>query len=219
VESFCSFGALEAVSFFKEVQSLLGGIMAEGNFPRKFQGFRNSYRSISNREDWFFNGWSFSYVNRLQFAADETKDFVFNPLACDCKTLLFNVIKFSANAGPILIDFFSDVTSADDGDDLLILNRLASSEIEPKSVFQLNPTVSDWGFNFSNDLSAGNFYEFKDNNSVTIGVKESGASDPAEDLPFEVLKSIKTGFRVKNENGAGTYVKIDMTFFEIPLTG
>ena len=62
------------------------------------------------QENLFILGLSFSWEDYLTYAAAEEKIFVFDPTACTCAQLIFNPLVFSANAGPITIDVYTEVS-------------------------------------------------------------------------------------------------------------
>jgi len=172
-------------------------------------GLAGQYVVGSIQENLFIGGNSFSYVDYLSFADSEVKTFVFDGTACTCEQIVFNTILFSATAGPVLIDFYAGTTADSDGTLLGVSNRRATSPIVNEGVLRLNPSNITLGTRFSGDMVPANAAQ-------GIGSSNQGAQS-SQGLPFEIDFSIKYAFTITNTNGAGVYVKIDATWFEVPL--
>jgi hypothetical protein len=183
-----------------------------GNAPKTsaFAGTAGQIITGTIQENLFINGFSFSYVDYLVYALAGTKTIVFDGSACECSQIVFNPILFSASAGPILIDFYANVTlnATPGGTILQASNRRATSPNVTDAILYLDPTIDDLGTRFSGDLVPSN-------ESAGVGTSNQGASS-SQGLPFEIDSSLLYAFTMENLDGADTYIKVDMTWFEIP---
>lgn len=183
-----------------------------GNAPRAaaFAGLANQLVTGTIQENLFVGGFSFSFTDRLVYAATGSKIITFDGRLCTCSQLVFNPVLFSANAGPILIDFYAGVTlnATPGGTTLVPSNRRATSSNLSDAVLLLDPSIDDMGARFSGDLVPAN-------ESAGVGTSNQGASS-SEGLPFEIDHSLVYAVEIENLDGADTYVKVDMTWFEIP---
>ena len=169
-------------------------------------GFTGAPITTNIQENLFIGGFSFSWEDYLTFSADEVKTFVFDGTACSCAQITFEPLTFSADSGPITIDFYAGVTANSDGTLLGASNRRATSSNVTDAEFRLNPTGVSLGTRFAGD--------FVPSTGTGVGNTSGSASNPA--LPFEIDKDLKYAFVVTNKNGADTTVQIKSTWFEIP---
>jgi hypothetical protein len=183
-----------------------------GNAPKAsaFAGLAGQIVTGTVQENLFIGGFSFSYTDRLLYAAAGAKIITFDGRLCTCGQIVFNPILFSSNSGPILIDFYAGVTlnATPGGATLEPSNRRATSDNVSDAVLLLDPTIDDMGTRFAGDLVPAN-------ESAGVGTSNQGAASSAG-LPFEIDHSLVYAIDIENLDGADTYVKVDMTWFEIP---
>jgi hypothetical protein len=185
-------------------------MIGNGGAPSAFAGLAGQVVTGTIQENLFIGGFSFSYTDRLVYAATGTKIITFDARLCTCTQLVFNPILFSSNAGPILIDFYAGVTlnATPGGTELDPSNRRATSGNVSDAVLLLDPTIDSMGTRFAGDLVPSN-------ESAGVGTSNQGAASSAG-LPFEIDHSLVYALEINNLDGADTYVKVDMTWFEIP---
>ena len=145
----------------------------------------------------------FSYEDYFTFDADETKTFVINPAAfAGTRITSLPVVAYST-AGPVLVNYYANTTSDEDGTLLEGSNRRMGFS-PPTLTIRLNPTISDLGTRFTGDIiPATGTAPATSNSSSNIGI-----------LPFEISKTYKTSFTIQNKNGADTYLQLKLGWFE-----
>jgi hypothetical protein len=185
-------------------------MIGNGGAPSAFAGTAGQVITGTIQENLFIGGFSFSFTDRLLYVATGIKRITFDARLCSCSQLVFNPIIFSANAGPILIDFYAGVTlnATPGGTELEPSNRRATSPNVSDAVLLLDPVIDNLGTRFAGDIVPAN-------ESTGVGTSNQGASSSAG-LPFEIDHSLVYAIEINNLDGADTYVKIDMTWFEIP---
>jgi hypothetical protein len=170
----------------------------------------NAPRTTTIQEELFSLGKSFSYEDYLLYGASETKTLVFNPLEFRPFTdfqnrLVINPFGFSASGGPILIQYYADTDSDEDGTLLGASNRDAQRATLPKSTLRLNPTINDIGTRFAGDLVP----------ATSVSPAAATGALNVGGLPFALSPYIKYAVRITNTDGADIYVQMKMTWFEI----
>ncbi len=156
------------------------------------------------QEELFVAGKAFSYEDYLLFGSSEVKNIIFDSSGFTGVNLTINPILFGAVSGPILIDFYTNTTFNEDGTILVASNRREGMPA-PKSILRLNPTGLTLGDRFSGDMVTAS--------GVGVGNANPGAN--LAGLPFEINPSKGHALAINNTDGAGVYVQIKMTWFEV----
>lgn len=178
-----------------------------GNFDilKPFRTNFGAIRTTNIQEDAFVNGKIFSYEDYKIFSSSEVVNFIFDPTAFDGVNLVVTPPSFSANAGPILVEYFIGATADNDGTLLGISNRRGMSTNVNKAILRLNPSNIGDGTRFSGRLIPATGLDPKTASGVV-----SGSS-----LPFELNFNVKYLIRITNINGDDTYVQTDFTWLEV----
>lgn len=175
------------------------------------KGITGSNMVTSIPEDFMARGKAFTYQDYLFYAADEIKNFIFDPTGYapppgSQQRVVGFFPSIFAEAGPVKVDFFADPTEAGDGAPLVIFNRDATSLQAPASTLKLNPSViSDDGARFTGIGVPAN----------SVGSGQAVSSSVEDSLPLALDIDLKYLIRVENTNGANTMIMMRFTFFEI----
>lgn len=152
----------------------------------------------------------FSVKDNLLFSSQQTRYFVFDPTAyvppaSGAGRMIGFFPVFSAEAGPLVIDYFIDPDVSDDGTPLSLFNR-SDGTIIAQSTFKADPgTVNDEGTKFSGDLAAAS--------ASGSGLTAPSATEDA--LPFRIDYTRKMLIKVFNKNGNDTDAAIKFSFVEL----
>ncbi len=161
------------------------------------------------QENLFILGLSYSWEDYLTYAAAEEKIFVFDPLACSCFQLIFEPLIFSANAGPVTIDIYTEV-SYTPGTGVLagVSNRRETSRNTNEAILRYGSAAARGfsGTKFAGDLIPSN---------GAAAPNSAGNTNP-EGLPFEIDISVIKAIGLTNTDGAGVLVSHKLTWFEVP---
>jgi hypothetical protein len=147
----------------------------------------------------------FTYLDYTIYGASEVKDLVFDPIDYKGSKLKVFTPSFSATAGPVIIDvYFGTDAVRDPAKELFIYNRNGKSSNTAKSKAYINPIINSLGFRPGGRLVP------------------SGGQNPATGVPGEAAEFVpvildetqKVLFRIKNLNGADTYIETNVVFIE-----
>jgi len=172
--------------------------------PGATVGLLGAQLNSSVQEDLFVQGKSFSFEDYFTFAADETKTFVFSPLAFEGVNITVNPFIFSATSGPCEIDLYYGTTNDEDGTLLGASNRRFGMPA-PKSTLRLNPSNVILGTRFAGDLIPATGVNPNNSNPATSPIG----------LPFELSRLIKYALTIHNSDGDGVKLMFKMTWFEV----
>ena len=156
----------------------------------------------NTQEELFIQGKSFSWEDRITFAADETKVIVFDQSLYTGGNLTIAPVVAGASSGPILLDFYTHPTYDKDGTVLQASNR-REGHPPPKTVLRLDPSNLTLGTFFAADTIFAS--------GLGVGNVNPGANLPG--LPFESV--LDKALAITNSDGAGTIVQFKITWFEV----
>lgn len=184
-------------------------MIGNGGRAGAFAGAAGQIITSDIQENLFILGLSYSWEDYLTYAADEEKIFVFDPLLCTCEQLVFNPLVFSANAGPITIDIYTEV-SYDTGTGTLAVasNRRETSPNTPDAILRYGSvaTLNFLGTKFAGDLIPSNGAAAPN----AAGNTNIGA------LPFEIDITKIKAVGLTNTDGNGVLVSHKFNWFEVP---
>lgn len=183
-----------------------------GNTPNsKVAGIINT----SQREAFFLLGMAFTQSSVFTMGSGGVLNFLIDPTNYlpdqeqIYNKIIYEIPAFSATAGPILIEFFSNPVTSSPGTDTFPLpfNRIADSQRTVQLKITQGPTVSDFGVKLSEILIP----------ATSIGIHGTPAA-VTEILPFSMHvgeNGTPLLMRVTNQNGSNTMVGIRHNWFEI----
>jgi hypothetical protein len=169
-------------------------------------GLQGSRLTSSIQENLFVAGKAFSYEDYMLYSSGEIKTIVLDSSDYKGDNIVFLPIVYSATRGPILIDYYTDVTADDNGILLASSNRREGFP-NAKSILRLNPTNFS-GVRFTGDLVPATGLSNATSNGMSNESNVLG-------IPFEILADRKHAITIENKNGDGVYVLIKMTWFEV----
>jgi hypothetical protein len=172
---------------------------------KPFRTVFGALRTTNVQEEAFVSGKVFSYEDYKIFADGEIANYIFDPTAFTGTNLVVTPPSFSANAGPITVEYFIGAIANSDGTLLGVSNRRGTSTNENQAILRLNPTGLSDGTRFSGRLIPATGLDPKTASGVV-----SGSS-----LPFELNCAVKYLIRITNTDGEGVYVQTDFTWMEI----
>ena len=185
-----------------------------GNIPGlgNYAGAAGQIITSEIQENLFISGLSFSWEDWLSYDADEEKLFIFYTLLCVpacCVQLIFNPLVFAANAGPIKIDIYTEVSYVNGTSQLLQQsNRRETSDNTSDAILRVGErtNMEFTGTKFSGDLIPSN---------GAAAPNAAGNTNPAG-LPFEIDITKIKAVGLTNTDGNGVLVSHKFNWFEVP---
>lgn len=171
--------------------------------PGSTIGLVGAHKIATIQDELFVANKSFSLDKRLLIPINFTR-IVFDPTAFTGDNFTFLPLFFAATAGPVLVNLYTGTDADADGTPLVPSNR-REGQPQPVSIIQLNPTINDPGIQFADDLIPAS----------GSGVGNANGSTNGPGLPFEIDPTMKKLIEFENKGGAGVYLQIKMTWFEV----
>lgn len=150
----------------------------------------------------YLQQYSFSIIERYTIGGSGgVLNFIFDPTAFVGRTIEFNAVKFIANGGPMLIDYFVGTVESGDGTPQVVINRITTNLTPAQSTVSINPTtITTPGFNYFSTLVPG---------TNQIG------QDSSVGLPVRIDTTQKYLLQITNQSSQSELLTVDATWFEI----
>lgn len=150
----------------------------------------------------YLQQYSFSSIQRHTIpGSGGILNVIWDPTAYTGRSIEFNAVKFIANGGPMLIDYFVGTVESGDGTPQIVINRVTTNLTPAQSTLTINPTtITSPGFNYFSTLVPGN---------------QQAGSDSSVGLPVRVDFTQKYLLQITNQSSQAELMVVDATWFEI----